>query len=53
MSERFEQRTYRCLDCGETFGHKVKAGDHARQHMPAVGSQGTYDYIEIVPKGVE
>lgn len=47
--------TYRCLDddCGETFHSKVKARDHARQHMPAVGNHGAYDYIEIVPQGVE
>lgn len=41
----------RCLDCDETFSHKVRASDHARQHMPAVGTHGLYDYMELVPRG--
>lgn len=45
--------TYRCLEdgCGETFENKVKAGDHARrEHMPAIGNYGIYDFIEIIPR---
>jgi len=42
---------YRCLaeDCDETFRLKSRAHDHARQHYPAVGNYGMYDFIEIIP----
>lgn len=43
---------YRCRDedCEERFASKVKAHDHARKHMSAVGNYGMYDFIELIPR---
>lgn len=49
-SDDTTSENYRCLveECGESFQHKVKARDHAREHMPRVGNYGMYDFITVV-----